>query len=137
MFQFQFQNEEDLLAVLEKRPYHSARWMVIVQRWELTVSKTFPSLILFWIKIQGIPVHLWDEETVQRLGENIGIFETAEVTALQVRMRVQVDGLLPLIKTSNLSYSNGDEVDVTFVYEKLEKHCLHCGRLENDIKLLP
>lgn len=51
LFQFQFAREEDLLQVLEKRPYHFARWMVIVQRWEPTLSKSFPALIPFWIKI--------------------------------------------------------------------------------------
>lgn len=58
LFQFQFNHEEDLLSVLEKRPYHYAKWMVIVQRWEPTTSPAFPSLIPFWIKVQGIPVHL-------------------------------------------------------------------------------
>jgi len=32
MFQFQFNNETDLVDVLEKRPYHYTRWMVIVER---------------------------------------------------------------------------------------------------------
>ena len=65
LFQFQFEKETDLLAVLEKKPYHYAKWMVIVQRWELTVSKDFPSLIPFSIKVQVIPIHLWSEETIQ------------------------------------------------------------------------
>lgn len=59
MFQFQFQNEADLIGVLEKRPYLYEKWMVIVQRWELTNSPEFPCLIPFWIKVQGIPVDLW------------------------------------------------------------------------------
>lgn len=67
MFQFQFELETDLLAVLDKRPYHYLRWMVILQRWEPTTSPQFPSLIPFWIKIQGIHVHLWTEDTVRQL----------------------------------------------------------------------
>ncbi|KAF8092907.1 hypothetical protein N665_0398s0007 [Sinapis alba] len=58
MFQFQFQNEEDLLVVLDKIPSHYAKWMIIVQRLELTMSPYFPSLIPFRIKVQGISVHL-------------------------------------------------------------------------------
>lgn len=77
MFQFQFELESDLVAVLEERPYHYAKWMVILQRWEPTISSSFPSLISFWIKVQGIPVHLWNEETIQITGEDIGIFEKA------------------------------------------------------------
>lgn len=37
LFQFQFELESDLQTVLEKRPYHYARWMVILQQWEPTI----------------------------------------------------------------------------------------------------
>ena len=134
MFQFQFDSEEDLLTVLEKRPYYYGRWMVIVQRWEPTVSKNFPSLLPFWIKVQGIPVHLWTEETIQKLGEDLGVFEKMEITSSTVRMRVQVNGLLPLIKSSVIEYANGDEVTASFVYEKLDRHCPKCFRLDHDLK---
>lgn len=130
-FQFQFQNEEDLLAVLEKRPYVYAHWMVIVQRWEPTTSPEFPSVIPFWIKVQGIPVHLWTEETVRYIGKDIGSFEEADITSLTVRMRVHVNGRLPLIKSTVVEYPNGDEVIATLLYEKLEKHCTYCNRLDH------
>ena len=59
MFQFQFELESDLLTVLAKQPYHYARWMIILERWTPTISPSFPSMIPFWITIQGVPVHLW------------------------------------------------------------------------------
>lgn len=134
MFQFQFELESDLLSVLGKRPYHYAHWMVILQRWEPTTSPQFPSLIPFWIKIQGIPVHLRTEDTIRRLGEDIGTYEEADITSLAVRMRVHVNGRLPLIKKSIIEYEGGDEVIAHFVYERLEKHCLVCHRLDHDVK---
>ncbi|CAN6996819.1 unnamed protein product, partial [Brassica oleracea var. botrytis] len=100
LFQFQFERETDLLYVLEQRPYHYARWMIILQRWEPTVVPSFPSLIPFWIKVQGLPIHLWTEQIVECIGADIGKYEKAEITPLSVRMRVHVDGLLPLIKNS-------------------------------------
>lgn len=133
MFQFQFQNEADLLDVLDKRPYHFARWMVMVERWEPTTDPSFPSLIPFWIKVQGIPIHLWTEETVKSIGEDIGIFEKADITSLAIRMRVQINGRLPLIKKTTIEYPNGDEVDVHLVYEKLEKHCSQCHKLDHEL----
>ena len=75
MFQFQFEKEEDLLTILDKRPYHYAKWMVIVERWNPTMAPDFPSLIPFWIKVQGLPVHLWTEATIKAIGEDIGIYE--------------------------------------------------------------
>lgn len=134
MFQFQFERESDLLTVLDKRPYHYARWMVILQRWEATISPDFPSMIPFWIKIQGVPIHLWSEEIAQNIGNDIGTFEVAEITAQTFRMRVHINGRLPLIKASVVEYPNGDELDATLVYEKLEKHCLHCGKLDHEIR---
>lgn len=134
MFQFQFDSEADLLEVLDKRPYQYAKWMVIVQRWESTTAPDFPSLIPFWIKVQGIPLHLWTEPTIRTIGEDIGIFEAAEITSLTVRMRVHVNGRLPLITSSILEYPNGDEVEAKLVYEKIEKHCSCCFRLDHDLR---
>lgn len=49
-------------------------------------------------------------------------------------MRVHVDGLLPLIKQSVVEFPNGDEVITTLVYERLDKHCLKCCRLDHELK---
>lgn len=115
LFQFQFASEADIQAVLEKRPFHFAKWMIILQRWEPAAAPSFPSLIPFWIKVQGIPVHLWTEETIRGLGEDLGVFEKLEITPLTGRMKVQINGLLPLLKQSIIEYSNGDEVCASFV----------------------
>ena len=133
MFQFQFDNEADLIDVLEKRPYHYARWMVIVERWEPTYASSFPSLIPFWIKVQGIPVHLWDEDTIKSIGKDLGVFEQAEITSSSVRMRVQVNDRLHVMKSYIIEYSNGEEVTVSLIYERLEKHYSKCFRLDHDI----
>lgn len=134
MFQFQFELESDLLTVLEKQPYHYARWMIILQRWEPTISPDFPSMIPFWIRVQGIPIHLWRTETIQALGEDLGTFETSEITATSIRMRVHVNGRLPLIKSSVIEYSNGDEVTATLLYERLERHCSFCHKLDHEAR---
>ncbi|KAL0717131.1 hypothetical protein Bca4012_066453 [Brassica carinata] len=134
LFQFQFELESDLLMVLDHRPYHFAKWMIILQRWEPTLSPSFPSIIPFWIKVQGLPVHLWTEDVIRAIGADIGTFEKSEITSLTAKMRVHVNGRLPLIMASTVEYPNGDEVKVVLVYEKLEKHCSVCARLDHDVK---
>lgn len=134
LFQLQFEREEDLLRVLDKRPYHFARWMVIVQRWEPTLSKTFPSIIPFWIKVQGVPIHLSSEEVLRSIGNDIGQFESAEITPQSMRMKTQINGLLPLITSTVIEYPNGDEFMATLVYERLEKHCSTCFCLDHEIQ---
>lgn len=132
MFQFQFSCEADLLEVLAKRPYLYAKWMLIVQRWEPSIAPDFPNLIPFWIKVQGIPLHLWTEPIIRSIGEDIGVYEEAEISTLTVRMKVHINGRLPLIKSSILELSNGEEINVSLVYEKLDKHCTYCHRLDHE-----
>lgn len=134
MFQFQFDTEADLLEVLEKRPYTYAKWLVIVQRWEPTTSPEFPCLVPFWINVQRIPLHLWTEDVIRGVGQDIGIFEGAEITSLTARMRVHVNGRLPLITSSVIEYPNGDEVTAKLVYEKLGRHSSCCFRLDHELR---
>lgn len=137
LFQFQFANEEDLQLVLANRPYHFAGYMVILQRWEPTTSRSFPSEIPFWIQVTGIPVHLWTSELIKSIGEDIGAVEKLDVSVTTARMRVRINGLQPLIKTSIVEYSNGEEVEAELVYERLKKHCKICYRLDHDDKECP
>ncbi|KAG5396705.1 hypothetical protein IGI04_018519 [Brassica rapa subsp. trilocularis] len=60
--------------------------------------------------------------------------QKAEITSLTARMRVHVNGLLPLITTSVVEYPNGDEVITNLVYERLDKHCTKCLRLDHELK---
>lgn len=99
-----------------------------------TYRPDFPSMLPFWIKVQGFPIHLWKEQTICSIGEDIGTYEKAEITSTSVQMRVHVNGRLPLIKHSIIEYSNCDEVEATLVYERLEKHCSKCNWLDHDLK---
>lgn len=49
-------------------------------------------------------------------------------------MRVHVNGRLSLIKESVIEYPNGDEVISTLVYERLERHCSQCGKLDHELR---
>ncbi|KAL0744095.1 hypothetical protein Bca4012_085608 [Brassica carinata] len=49
-------------------------------------------------------------------------------------MRVHINGRLPVIKKTTIDYPNGEEGIATLVYEKLERHCLKCGRLDHEIR---
>lgn len=132
VFQFQLASEEDLQLVLENRPYHVSKWMVILQRWEPSVDRNFPSQIPFWVRVQGIPKHLWSEETLKSIGNDIGEFDKHEFTDSSARMRIQVYGCLPLIVIAIVEFNNGVEFTAKLVYEKLEKHCSICYMLDHE-----
>lgn len=134
LFQFQFANEQDLLKALENQPFHFSRWMVILQRWEPTLEKSFPSHIPFWIHVQGIPVHLWSEEILISIAESIGHLEQTEITPTYFRMRVTINGLRPLTLVSIMVFENGSELEATLVYDKLLKYCKLCQMLDHEQK---
>lgn len=128
-FQFRFEREEDVRRVLDNRPYHFNYWMVILQRWEPVISNSFPSMIPFWVKIKGLPLHYWQDDMVCRVGQELGTRLNHELTTTTARVQVSVDGLKPLIKELIIEFDSGEETSVTLEYERLEYHCTHCFSL--------
>lgn len=136
-FQFRFEKEEDLRRVLDNRPYHFAYWMVILQRWEPIISPSFPSMIPFWVKIRGLPLHYWHEDMIMRVAQELRTLENHELTKTTARIRVTIDGLKPLIKESIVEFDSGEESPITLEYERLEMHCSFCFSLLHPRKNCP
>ncbi|KAF2607728.1 hypothetical protein F2Q68_00044547 [Brassica cretica] len=67
------------------------------------------------------------------MGEDLGIYHGSDITPGSLKMRVEINGLLPLLKTYALEFAKGGgEITTTMVYEKLDKHCLHCSKLDHE-----
>lgn len=136
-FQFRFEREDDSRRVLDNRPYHFAYWMVILQRWEPIISPSFPSMIPFWIKIKGLPLHYRHEDMLFRMAQELGTLENHELTRTTDRIRVLLDGLKPLIKEPIVEFDSGDESSITLEYERLDLHCTICASLLHSRKHFP
>lgn len=128
-FQFRFEREDDLKRVLDNSPYHFAYWMIFLQRWEPVISASFPSMIPFWIRIKGLPLHFWHDDMVTRVGQDLGMFISHELTRTTARVRVLIDGMKPLVKEAIVEFDSGEESLITLEYEKLEMHCFSCFSL--------
>ena len=111
LFQFRFDNERDLLTILNKAPFHFKRWMIIVQRWEPVISDKFPALLPFWIQINGVPLHYWDDTALRAIGNEIGTVEACIPT--QARVRVSINGLNPLEMFRDFTLPSGETIEVT------------------------
>lgn len=120
-----------LRKVLDNRPYHFGYWMIILQRWEPVISSSFPSMIPFWIKIRGLPLHYWHKKVICEIGKDLGTLENHELTKTTARVQVSVDGLKNLIKDTIMDFESGEECVLTFEYERLENHCKLCGNLSH------
>lgn len=136
-FQFKFDYEEDLQKVLDNRPYHYDQWMVILQRWEPVISDSFPSMIPFWIEIQGLPKLFWQPEMLTTIGEELGDIMDMEITSSTAKIRVLINGLQPLTKETNVDFPDGSEALISLEYKNLKNHCHHCLRLSHETKNYP
>ena len=126
-FQIKFETEQELTQVLEKGPYHYKRWMLILQRWEPTVSDQFPSNISFNVRIHGIPLHFWSEQTIRTIGKELGNYSFRDEK--DAKIWVEVNGLQPLIMKMEIELPTDDITEVEFEYMKIEKHCFTCFSL--------
>lgn len=130
LFQFCFESEQDLQTILAKVPFHFKNWMFILRRWEPVVSETFPAVIPFWVRVHGIPLHYWKDETIDAIGAILGPIEDREVD--KARFKVQVNGLKPLIMKLDLQLSSREVVEVEVEYERIGKHCFFCKSLTHE-----
>ena len=122
-FQFRFELEEDLTYILRNRPYNYNNWMLILQRWKPVISPHFPSQIPFWIRLQGLLLHLWHEKMIYNIGQDLGTIEDYKITKTAARIQVSIDGLKPLTKTVVVDFDSGEELVINLDYEDLGYHC--------------
>ena len=86
-----------LFPFLSNRWNHYDQWMVILQKWEPTISDTFTSKIPFWIDIQGLPKHYWHQDMLKAIGVDLGEILDFEITNSSAKLKVFVDGLKSLV----------------------------------------
>ncbi|KAG2330578.1 hypothetical protein Bca52824_001758 [Brassica carinata] len=130
-FQFDFDKEEDLIMVLNKRPCHFNHWIFALERWEPFTSENFPNTIPFWIKVTGVPVHYWNDMTFEEIAKALG--KKVTIDAKNDRIQVSVDADQPLQFERRVGFPNGDIGKVYLSYEGLDRYCYGCNRISHDI----
>lgn len=134
-FQFDFEKEEDLLKVLQRRPCHFNKWSFSLERWIPTIKEDFPNTLMLWAIVSGIPIHYKKQETLQSVGNALGTYDSADVEG--GRVKVIINGDLPLKFECKVGFDNGDVVKVTIEYEDLHRHCFTCKRITHEEGMCP
>ncbi|KAG2293002.1 hypothetical protein Bca52824_039671 [Brassica carinata] len=129
-FLFNFDNEEDLNSVLSQGPFHHNYCMFVLVRWELVVDENYPSMVPFWIQLQGIPLHLCTEQNLEANGDRLGKLEL--IDAVDGRIKVTMDSSKPLKFTRKLQTKKKEDITIKLFYEKLFKHCSTCGLMTHE-----
>ncbi|CAE6074831.1 unnamed protein product [Arabidopsis arenosa] len=129
-FQFDFEAEEDIVEVLKMEPLHFDHWVVSLVRWAPLVDPNYPSTITFWIRVLGVPIEYWADQTFREIGEDLGKVEAVDIVG--GRIQVTVDGFKPLCFETEIEFGNGEETVMFFQYERLFGFCELCFSLCHD-----
>lgn len=129
-FQFDFDNEEDMMKVLQRRPCHFNRWSFSLEKWIPTIKEEFPNTLLLWASVEGIPIHYRKQETYESVGKALGGYDMTDVEG--GRVRVFINGDLPLKVECKVGFDNGDVVKVAIKYEDLHRYCFTCKRISHE-----
>ncbi|XP_013589782.1 uncharacterized protein LOC106406866 isoform X2 [Brassica napus] len=132
-FQFDFDQEEDIVEVMKKEPFHFDNWMLSVVRWEPVMEENYPSKITFWVRVIGVPLHFWAVPTFKSIGEALGeVRGDDDIDIDEGKVRVIIDAIKPLVFLVTAEFHSGDESTIALRYEKLHGFCRICSSLWHD-----
>ena len=131
-FQFDFQTEEEIEAVLKLQPYHFDYWMVALARWQPRKSQLFPAEIPFWVRVLGVPMEFMTQATLESIGDALG--KTVSVDLEHLRVHVVIDAFQQLCFETTVDFKGGEyyeavEAAISLRYEKLFGYCPICASL--------
>lgn len=135
-----FEWEVDAEKVMQGEPWVFNRHLVVLQRYDGTtpINKLSFDSSTFWVQIQNLPFSLMTIEAAISLGETMGVVskpkDEAEMRGQFMRVRVAVDVTKPLCCGRTITWDQGRDRWVYFLYERLPNLCYWCGLLSHDDK---
>ncbi|XP_013717166.2 uncharacterized protein At4g02000-like [Brassica napus] len=142
-FQFIFDNEHDLLEVLEKGVHTYKEWAIVVEKWEEVPPPDSLQYLPIWVQIRNIPINYQTEKAIEALGNIVGkvivgAFDPTKARSnVYERVKVRFDVSRPLRKEKVIDLPNGEKTKVFFNYERIQKRCYTCQRLTHDQDVYP
>lgn len=141
-FQFIFQNEHDLNDVLERGVHTFEEWVIVLERWVENPPDDYLQYIPLWVQISKIPVNCYTVEALTAMGDLVGktvlvAFDPSKpVTQDFIRVLVKFNVAHPL-KASKVITLKGVPTVIRFHYERVQKRCFECQRLNHEKDLCP
>ena len=131
-FLARFYSKEDLDVVLKRGPWFIRGHVLSIRPGELFFKpdSVDVSLIAVWIRLNGLPIELYEAGVLKQLSEAIGrVLRIDTHTAMEARGKyarlcVQIDANKPLINTILIGW-----FEQAVVYEGIQKLCFSCGRI--------
>lgn len=142
-FQFIFDNEHDLLDVLEKGVQTFNEWVIVLERWVEISPEDYLQYIPLWVQISKIPVNFYTKKALYALGDIIGevkmvAFDPSKpITQPFVRVQVKFNVAKPLRTSKVIDLGEGKSTIIHFNYENIQKGCFTCFRLNHEKPSFP
>ena len=145
LFLAEFEDERDKKRVMDMRPWHYEKQLVLLQEFE---GEQDPKDIVlkwspFWVQIYNLPLKSRTRETGKTIGASLGKVVDVDVAdngvqwGKYLRVRVEVDVTRKLIRGRKINIVGEEARWVHFKYERLPNFCYRCGLLEHDLRECP
>lgn len=141
-FQFIFKYEHDLVDALERGVHTFEEWAIVLERWVENPPEDYLQYVPIWVQISNIPVDCYTTGALTALGDLVGktvlvAFDpTKPITQDFIRVLVKFNVANPLRRTRTITLK-GKEVVIHFNYERVQKRCFTCQRLNHENDLCP
>lgn len=103
-FKVAFTDEEDLLFVMQNRPWFVQGQIFHLQRWEPTFDPTTAIIdhFLVWVRLPFLPFHFWNIQTITKLAEMIGRWDRLDATTMESHKTLFAHACMELNLQKNL-----------------------------------
>lgn len=98
--------------------------------------------VLIWVQISNIPVNCYTTEALTALGDLVGktvvvAYDPSKpITQDFIRVQVKFNVANPLRRSKTITIK-GKPTDIFFHYERVQKRCFHCQRLNHEKDYCP
>ncbi|OMO70232.1 hypothetical protein COLO4_28682 [Corchorus olitorius] len=131
-FLLKFEHERDFNFVLKEGPWFIGGHFLTVRKWEpnFRASEATFSSVAVWVRLNELPVELFDGEILKTIGRSIGTLLKIDSHTLAgergryARLCVQININKPLARFLKI-----EDREQPITYEGIGSLCFHCGRL--------
>lgn len=136
-------NEHDILDVLEKGVHTFNEWVIVVKRWAKNPPDDYLQYVPIWVQISNIPVNCYTSEALTALRDLVektvvvAFDPTKPITQDFIRVQVKFNVANPLRRSKVITLKGGKSAVILFHYERVQKRCFHCQRLNHEKDFYP
>lgn len=143
VFLFRFQDAEDKASIIRDSPWLVNNSLLVLQN--LINGVAVPNQIFthspFWVQIHGLPIEKMTQRNAEIIGKCFAKLLAMESSTdgillgrsfLRVKVEIEISKPLPKGFWLRKSTEAGQDLWISYRYEKLSDFCYDCGRLGHD-----